>query len=521
MSKRIQHRDSDFHQLMPHFLWLLRDVDLTIGSSSPTEWLLRKLQVPRCKEITEALTNSFSSIECIFLPPPAATSEILQDIIQRKDQLSPQFTDQLEKAKNTLLSKIEPKRCKEVSFTGYSLASLITECVADINGQSYIPCLEATWKAAVDVEVQQYGQRFVTEYEKEMSFTLKQLLPIEEGLPDSTDSSTLMGIHNQFMAKNLSLLDQKLKSLVPLKDVFDDFWTTAKHNFISKIVEKDASGEITGGKLSKFLFENHKLSGELCSKTYDAFYDQIVGSKLRNSIAEGIPYDIAADVRQFEEQYYKIASGPAKAEVYSMKRLECEVEEKQLVEIPGHIEDLQIIGISSDRIKLKWHTPSVNPAAAHSYEVYMVEEQGNFVLIKTTENCYALIKHLKSNKHYTFVVRARNERFWGNHISHMSAKTTLNNIARSAVGVGTFLAFTVGSPVAFPSIFTAGTVTSIRSDIREQRYGSAAAKGAVLTLMPLTLPIGVLGTSIIAPVIAIDAFSQHASKGDVSEHASV
>ena len=125
------------------------------------------------------------------------TSEILQDIIHRKDQLSLQFNDQVEKARNSLLSKIEPKQCKGVSFTGYSLASLITKCVADINGQSYVPCLEATWKAAVDVEVQQYALKLVAEYEKEMSFTLKQLLPIEEGLPDSTDTTTLMGIHNQ------------------------------------------------------------------------------------------------------------------------------------------------------------------------------------------------------------------------------------------------------------------------------------------------------------------------------------
>ena len=87
--------------------------------------------------------------------------------------------------------------------------------------------------------------------------------------------------------------------------------------------------------------------------------------------------------------------------------------------------------------------------------------------------------------------------------------------------MGTFLAFTVGSPVVFPSIFTAGTVTAIRNDIREQSYGSAAAKGAVLALMPLTLPIGVLGTFTLAPIVAIDAFSQHASKGDVSEHAPI
>ena len=494
-------------------------MDLTIGSTPPTEWLLKKLKAPQCKEIADALTSSFSSIECIFLPRPAMENKVLQDIIQRRDQLSPYFNSQLEQAKNTLLSKIEPKQCKDGPFTGFSLASLIKKCVDDINGQSQLPNLEVTWKAAVDVELQQYAQKLVPEYEKEMSLILRQLLPIEEGSPDSTDTTTLMGIHNQFLVKSISALENKLASLVYIKDVRDEIWKTIQCDFISQIIEKDANGKITGGRLKTFLHENKKLSSELCLKAYTRFYDQIVASRLRNSIAEGIPYDITRDIQQFEEQYNKVACGPAKKEVFNTKRQECVVEENKLMQIPGHIEDLQVIGISSDRIKLTWQKPSINSTAAHAYEVYMVEEQGDPVLVKTTTNCYMLIKHLKSNKLYKFVVRARNEHFSGNYVTHASAKTSMNAISRVAVGVGTFITFTVGSPIVFPSIFTAGTIASIRSDIQEHRYKTAAAKSAALTLLPLALPIGALGTSLVAPVIASDAFSQSGPKGDVSEDA--
>ena len=494
-------------------------MDLTIGSISPTEWLLRKLQAPRCKEITDALTSSFSSIECIFLPLPAMRSDVLQDIIQRRDQLSPQFNNQLEQAKKTLLSTIRPKKCKDGLFTGFSLASLIKQCVADINGQSQLPNLEATWKAAVDVELQQYAKKLVAEYENEMSLTLKQLLPIEEGLANSTDTNTLMGIHNQFMMKKISALENKLASLVPIKDVRDNFWKTIQGDFVSRIIEKETSGKITGGILATFLHENQNLSSELCLKTYARFYDQIVAPRLRGSIAEGIPYDITGDIQQFEEQYNKVACGPAKVEIFSTKRQECMVEENKLMQIPGPIEDLQMIGIGSDCIKLMWQKPSVNTTAAHAYEVYMVEEQGNLVLVETTTNCYVLIKRLKSNQFYTFVVRAKNEHFCGNHVSHASAKTAMNTISRTAIGVGTFFAFTVGSPVVFPSMYTAGTIASIRSDVREQRHGTAAVKSAALTLLPLVLPLGVFGTTVVAPVIASDAFFQSGPKGDISEDA--
>ena len=518
MSQRIQQRGSKFPPLMSSFLWLLRDMDLTINCTSPTEWLLQKLKAPRCKQIVDALTSSFSSIECIFLPRPSMTDEVLQDIIQRRDQLSPQFNDQVEQAKNTLLSKIKPKQCKDGPFTGFSFGSLIKQCVADINGHSQLSNLEATWKAAVNVELLQYAQKLVIKYEKDMSLTLGQLLPIEEGSTDSTDTTTLMGIHNRFLAKNISVLEDKLASLVPIKEVRNGFWKTIQCDFISRIIEKDAGEKITGGILATFLHENRKLSSELCLKTYARFYDQIVASRLRNSLAEGIPYDITTDLQQFEEQYNKIACGPAKEEVYSTKRKESLVEEKQLLQIPGYVEDLQIIGISSDRMKLTWCKPSVNSTAAHAYEVYMNDDKGNFVLLETTNNCYALIKNLKSNKHYTFVVKARNDHFCGNHTSYVSAKTSLSDISRTAIGVGTFLAFALGSPIVFSSIVTAGTVVTIRNNIREQKFATAIAEGASLALLPLAIPFGSVVTSLIlAPIAAGDAFSAGKSKGDVSE----
>ena len=519
MSKHVQRASSDSQPQIASFLWLLRDMDLHIGSSSPTEWLLRKLQAPRCKDIYEALTNTFSAVDCAFLPPPAVENEVLQNIFQRKDDLTPHFNNQMEKLKSKILSAIEPKQCEGGPFTGFSMASLIETCVVEINHRAAVPALEATWKVAIELQLQQFASELATDYEKEMASALKNLFPLEEGLPDSSDTSTLMGIHNDLLQKKCSALKSKLLSLVPMKDVCCSFWQVIRDKFISTVVESDCNGQVKGGKLLTFVHENYKVSSELCTKTYTMFYDQIVASKLRCAIAEGIPYDIAPDVATFEEKYNRIAHGPAKSEVFSSSRIKSEIEECKLKLIPGHIEELRVIGISSDCVKLTWCKPSINPTAAHGYEVYMTDEDGSLLLIETTNQCHALLKNLKSNKQYTFVVRAKNNHFLGSYVSHVSAKTTLHNVARSAVGIGTLFAFTVGSPVVFPTIFSIGTLSSIRDDVREKKYGSAAAKGAGLVLLPLALPIGVLGTIFVAPAVAIDSFMDNGPVGDLSTSA--
>ena len=490
-------------------------MDLSFDFDSPTEWLIQKLQFPKCKEIFEALKNSFSSIECTFLPPPTLRNEVLQDIVKRQDQLTPHFNLELEKSKTKILSSVEVKCCECGPFTGFSLASLIEECVAEINQQCDVLCLQRTWKVATDVQLQQYISNLTAEYEDEMSSTLEDLLPMDEGLSDTSDGNSLVKIHNHIVKTKCSLLENKVASLMPLKEIRQGVWEKARHDFLSRIVKRDTEGLIKGGKLAPFLHENYRLSKELCTKTYDRFYDELVASKVRCAVAEGIPYDITPDVEEFEERYYKIACGPAKVEVFHQKRTKSKLEEEKLKQIPGSIQNLQVVGISFDRIKLTWSKPSVNPMAAHSYEVYTAKEDGSLLLAETTDKCYALIKNLKSNQRYILVIKARNEQFVGNHVSHVSIKTTLSTVARSAVGIGTFLACTVGSPILLPTFLTVTAISSIRDNIRQQKYGHAVGHGILLAVAPLTMPVSAACGVLAAPFIAITAFETTAPKGDL------
>ena len=60
-------------------------------------------------------------------------------------------------------------------------------------------------------------------------------------------TTTLMGVQNQVMEKKTLLLESKLVSLVPVKDICDGFRKCALHDFISRIVERDSSGKVMGG----------------------------------------------------------------------------------------------------------------------------------------------------------------------------------------------------------------------------------------------------------------------------------
>ena len=508
MSKHFQRKGSQYQPKMPKFLWLLRDMDLSTGSGSPTEWLLRKLQVPRCKDIFEALTSSFSSIECTFLPPPALEKEVLHDIIQRKHQLTPHFNEELMKTENKILSIVEPKRCECGPFTGFSLASLIEECVAQVNHQSDVPALDTTWKVATELQLQQFTTKLVDEYEEEMKFAVNDLLPIEE--------FSLSKIHNQIVKRKCCLLENKLAILVPVVDIRHVFSEKARHEFLGRIVERDPNGQINGGRLAPFLHQNFRLSKELCTKTYDRFYDRFVASKLQLAFAEGIPHDITQDVALFEEQYRRVACGPAKDEVFIKSRVKSLEEEQKLKQIPGHIENLEVIGIAKDRIKLYWEKPVVNPEAAHTYEIYTIEKDASLRLIETTDECYALITNLKSNKQYTFVVRAKNELFLGHHVSLVSVKTTLSTIARSAIGVGTILGFTVGAPVVCPTLLTLAGIALIREGIHKKNSSTVKGGAAVIAASPVLVPLSIVFSPILGPAIAYAATKVTGPEGDIS-----
>ena len=69
--------------------------------------------------------------------------------------------------------------------------------------------------------------------------------------------------------------------------------------------------------------------------------------------------DIQKDISSITDKYHKSAVGPAASEVLERGLSELHQFSDILQNIPGPPKNVQIIGIGSDRIKLRWEPPAV------------------------------------------------------------------------------------------------------------------------------------------------------------------
>ena len=76
--------------------------------------------------------------------------------------------------------------------------------------------------------------------------------------------------------------------------------------------------------------------------------------------------------------------------------------------IPGSPQDVRVVGTGSDRIKLSWEPPEINPQAVEVYVVWKRAKGGTWEEVKRTKKTKALIVGLKSHTDYEFRVLATN-----------------------------------------------------------------------------------------------------------------
>ena len=83
-------------KFFPHFLWLLRDVSLTITNKegekiTPTEFHTRVLasESGECTELGKSLCRLFPSLKCATLPIPSSKRDIIRKIVEQQDRLNP------------------------------------------------------------------------------------------------------------------------------------------------------------------------------------------------------------------------------------------------------------------------------------------------------------------------------------------------------------------------------------------------------------------------------------------------
>ena len=508
---------------LPDFLWLLRDVDTipVAAADSPTHYVRQILKKNKSCGLGSIL-EFFPSFHCLTIPPPSADNAILADITNNLDNLSVHFNSGVATAVEHMLNTIKVKvgyGGSNIKCDGSMLTCMIEQYFTIINQpNSVIPTFQASWLMAVELKLRRMSESLVSEYERDMRAELEGKLPLREG-KDGERGVTLMNIHLQvFARKRLQFQETILSFLSPSHSAsakLSELESRLIADFDIRIViyGSESDSEVTGGQLFRFVQDNIKLSEDLCTSLYDAKYNQIVHTTLQNALSHQMPATVDQELLSFHDAYFREAQGPAVFSVYEKMRFESSKLEADLKLIPGPVEELEVVGVDADRVKIRWKVPEVNPLCVKFYEVLIKTKGKDWELVSTRSGCSALVVGLRSSMWYCLSVRANSRKFKGNKVQFVRVRTLLSKYVQQTVHASAVLA----SPVVYPCMVAYAASGTISQAIQEKSPLGVIAGGFMLTLLPVTAVIGM--TPIAGALASSDQYKKEISDrlGDLSE----
>ena len=386
-------------KFFPHFLWLLRDVTLTVTNRagqtiSATEFLhtcILASQPGQPTELGKSLCSLFPSLECHTLPMPSINPKVIKNIVEQQDRLKPAFNKAVDVLIQQILQQLMPKRAIDgVSVVdGSALAALASGYVDAINTPGALPDLEQGWQAIINWKLKQLSDKLVEEYRKEMEKLLGDNLPMEE--------RNLMKHHELILNRKRKSLQQEIHRFKPLSSTTGD-----KDPILSQlqqaISQTNERGEAIGGILFQFTTQNYFTSKQQCEEVLmEAVKNSGIHKKCQEAFMKSQPLNIRADIWNIHTQYCKQAVGPAAGEVLKKGHRELSQLGNLLKRIPGQPSEVEVIGEGPDRVKLSWLPPEKNPEAVESYVVWKQEKGKQWERVRETKKTKILITGLKSN----------------------------------------------------------------------------------------------------------------------------
>ena len=430
-------------KFFPHFLWLLRDVSLTITNKegekiTPTEFLHTRVLACESGERTElgkSLCSLFPFLECATLPIPSSKRDVIRNIEEQQDRLNPAFNKAFNELIQNILQQAAPKKAIDgvSSVNGSILAALACGYVDAINTPGALPDLEQGWLAVIRLQLKEYSDKLVREYEREMEESLNGNLPMEE--------RNLMRIHQWTLDRKRKSLQEENYRINPLNSSSEDvepLLSQLEQEIIKWSEPADDEGErkVVGGVVFQFVTRNFIESKRHCEELFTNLLMQSkVQDKCREAIQNSEHLEISAEIEAITEDYHKRAVGPAAREVLEKGLSELNQLRDTLKMIPGSPQDVEVVGTGSDRIKLSWEPPEINPQAVEVYVVWKRAKGGAWEEVKRTKKTKALIVGLKSLKKYEFKVIATNSLILSI-ATTMKSETEWSNAMTAAMVVG-------------------------------------------------------------------------------------
>ena len=426
----------------PQFLWLLRDVALTITEKDKTKCTADKNIVQnsfltnessKLKDWFKFLDDYFPSIKDYSLPVPSIDGKTLQKIFTREDKLSPQFNEAIKKIIQNILQRVSPKEALngEGEVTGDALANMAQNFVKIINFPETLPHQDQGWKVEgiMQWKLREMEKKLVQEYHEEMEVSLKGNLPMTQ--------RNLETLHQQTMKKKKNLLEREVsrvnsQSTIPLQR---DLIVV---HMQQQICQTNEMGQVTGDIMFDFTRRNYDKSKQQCEHVFDDILRESgIEKKFQDANLNSEPLDTIDLLNRVEAEYCDNteAMGPAAFEVLENRKEMLTESVALLKNIPGPPHSIEIVGKGPDRVKLIWQPPHINPEAVEKYAVSMKAGK-EWKKIKETKKTKCLITGLKSDSEYQFQVKPTNTEF--KHVEEkLSVQTTsTQNARRKGASIG-------------------------------------------------------------------------------------
>ena len=330
---------------------------------------------------------------------------------------------------------------------GKMLACLLEQYFTQISRSSdKIPNFQVSWLKAIELRLMKLADSLVSEYDRDMQAQLEGKLPMVEGTNGET-GETSMNIHLQvFAKKHLQFQTEILPFHLSNGSEMGTDLLSCLDRSLSESVKNGDHDQVIGGRLFNFIQANIKSSEKYCATVYNEEYNRTVRPKVENALFAQIPVTIEEELTSFRADYYRLAKGPAADEIFKQLRTESVRFEEELSLIPGLVKSLKVVGADSTRVKLRWEPPEVNAAAVEKY-VVMIKSKGKDweeVASRKKGKCSSFITGLQSSTWYCFAVLGKGQKYTGQQISLVKAKTGISQAAHKALHVTS----TLSGPVA-------------------------------------------------------------------------
>lgn len=483
-------------RFFPRFLWLLRDVHLAMTDKegktiTPNKFLHTRILASESGEPTElgsSLCSLFPSLECCTLPVPSIKREVIRNIVDQEDKLKPAFNTAVNELIQQILQQVVPK----IAIDGVSLvngptfAALACGYVKAINTPGALPNLEQGWQAVIRLQIKEYTDKLVKEYEREMEESLKDILPLEK--------RNLMRIHEQKLKGKKDELQQEVRRINPLNSAEDT--ETLMSQLEQEVIQwskpdDEGEREVVSGVLFQFTTRNYSKSKQYCEELFGKLVKQFkLKDKVTGAVQSSKPLEIQKEIQAITHHYNEVAVGPAASEVLEKGLVELNELQQTLQMIPGCPQDVKIVGRGPDRIKLSWDPPAHNPKAAELYVVSMRVEGGAWEEVKRTKRTKALVTGLKSRKKYEFKVTATNLVI----ISLANVEESETEWSKTALGAGMACVGAIGLPIMSVGLGTVNVISKLN-----QNVSTTAAIG----ITAATAPISLLLSPVITPIATV------------------